>query len=99
MIARSKFITGAALLTAASLMTLPTLSQAQTTRSTTVPNQPGASENAPGQRAKATGKPARTFAPGQQAKKTGKPAKTFAPGQQDGSATTGTAGGSATRSR
>ena len=99
MIARPKLITRMALLTAASLMALPTLSHAQATRGSTVPNQPGASEYAPGQRAKATRKPAKTFAPGQKAKKTGRPAKTFAPGQQDGSATTGPAGGAATRSR
>lgn len=73
------------LLVAGAFMSVPALSHAQTTRGNSIPNQPGASEFAPGQRAKATGKPANTFAPGQKADDTGKPAKTFAPGQKAGS--------------
>ncbi len=69
----------------AAFMSVPALSHAQASRGSTIPNQPGASEFAPGQRAKATGKPANTFAPGQRAEDTGKPAKTFAPGQKAGS--------------
>ncbi len=84
---------------AAALIVAPTLGFAQTTRGSTVPDQPGASEYAPGQRAKATGRSAKTFAPGQQAKRTGKAAETFAPGQQDGTTTTGSTPGSTTRSR
>ena len=71
------------LLAATLLLAVPTLGHAQTPRGNTLPDQPGASEFAPGQRV-TTKKPAKTFAPGQKAKATGQPAKTFAPGQQDG---------------
>jgi hypothetical protein len=43
---------------------------------------PGASEFAPGQRARETGRPASQFAPGQRARETGRPAREFAPGQR-----------------
>ena len=84
---------------AGALISVPTLGFAQTTRGSTIPSQPGASEFAPGQRAKATGKAANTFAPGQRAKATGKAAKTFAPGQQDDSTAASTRSGATTRRR
>jgi len=75
----------ATLLAAALLIGLPALAQAQTTRQLP-PNQPGASEYAPGQRAKSstTGQSASDFAPGQKAQSstTGASAKSFAPGQK-----------------
>lgn len=70
------------------LASVPTLSHAQASRSSTPPNQPGASEFAPGQRAQ-PGRPANTFAPGQKAKTSSQPAKSFAPGQQNGSPVSG----------
>ena len=54
-----------ALLAAALLIGLPSLSHAQTAGGTPSTNQPGASENAPGQK-KARGTSAKTYAPGQQ---------------------------------
>src|SRR4051812_24379606 len=94
----STMIKTTALLTAALLIGLPTLGQAQTGAGTATTNQPGASENAPGQR-KASSPSAKTKAPGQQAKKTRKPAKTFAPGQQAKEPATGTGAPSGTPSR
>lgn len=74
----------ATLLAATLLLGLPALAQAQTTRA--LPDQPGASEYAPGQRAKSstTGQSATDFAPGQKAQSsmTGESAKSFAPGQK-----------------
>jgi hypothetical protein len=75
---------------AALLLAVPSLTYAQSSRSGAMPNQPGASEFAPGQQAKRTGMPAKKFAPGQQAKRTGRPARTFAPGQQDNTTSAGT---------
>ncbi len=56
-----------ALLAIGALASVPALSYAQASKGSTLPNQPGASEFAPGQRAK-SGKSANTFAPGQKAK-------------------------------
>lgn len=75
----------ATLLAATLLIGLPALAQAQAAR--TLPtDQPGASEYAPGQRAKSsvTGQNANDYAPGQRAKTsvTGDSAKSFAPGQK-----------------
>jgi hypothetical protein len=87
------------LLFAATLfLAAPAHGHAQTPRGNTLPDQPGASEFAPGQRA-TTKRPAKTFAPGQKAKATGQPAKTFAPGQQDDSTSTGTTSGARARTR
>jgi hypothetical protein len=73
------------LLATALLFGLPVVAQAQTTRQLP-PDQPGASEYAPGQRAKSstTGQSASDFAPGQKAQSstTDAPAKSFAPGQK-----------------
>jgi hypothetical protein len=74
------------LLAATLLLGLPALAQAQTMPRKMPQDQPGASEYAPGQRAKSsvTGQSANEFAPGQKAKSsvTGESARSFAPGQQ-----------------
>ena len=62
----------------AALVAAPTVAMAQ--KSTTLPNQPGQSEFAPGQRATTPGG-ATKYAPGQRQTTPGT-AKNFAPGQQ-----------------
>ena len=62
----------------AALIAAPTVAMAQ--KSTTLPNQPGQSEFAPGQRATTPGG-ATKFAPGQRQTTPGT-ARNFAPGQQ-----------------
>ena len=77
-----KYICTSALV-AAVLALAPVAASAQT-KST--PTQPGASANAPGQKAQKTGKPANTYAPGQMEKKNDMDkqpgAKEYAPGQK-----------------
>jgi len=65
----------------AALIAAPTVAMAQKS-TTTIPNGPGQSEFAPGQRAQQPGgKAAKTYAPGQRQTTPGT-AKNFAPGQQ-----------------